>query len=393
MSQPGGAAGRAPRLGRLAWIDWLKMIVVLGVFAYHAAQPFVLTTTWLVVDDEKSYLLSALAGLGYLFGMPLMFLLAGGASWIALQRSAPGLYVRKRLRLAVPLVAGIAILAPLQTWIGSLTRGETKPLSTYAAEFWATAKLPTGPIWLGDYGYHLWFIGFLLIYAIASVPLLVRMRPGTDARLSQDRWILALPLSALLTSQLPLRVAFPAYRDWADFALWFVYFLIGAAVIARPAWLHAVTDRGLLMLVPGTLLAVGLIPIFLSGSGLVLESTPRFDAASLAYIAMRTMVGWCWVLVAVAIGARWLDRRPVEARAASGLVLPFYVLHHPIVVVVAAVVVAWPVSGGLKFLAILGGSLALTLVLCLAAVRTRFLRPLIGLDRTPSHQPVGTVAT
>ena len=88
MSQPGGAAGRAPRLGRLAWIDWLKVIVVFGVFAYHAAQPFVLTTTWLVVDDEKSYLLSALAGLGYLFGMPLMFLLAGAASWIALQRTA-----------------------------------------------------------------------------------------------------------------------------------------------------------------------------------------------------------------------------------------------------------------------------------------------------------------
>lgn len=391
MSRPGGP-DRAPNPRRLAWIDWLKVIVVFGVFVYHAAQPFVLTT-WIVVDDEKSYLLSALAGLGYLFGMPLMFLLAGGASWIALQRAAPGPYARKRLRLAVPLVAGIAILAPFQTWIGSLTRGETRSLPAFAAEFWATAKPPTGPIWLGDYGYHLWFIGFLLVYAIASVPLLVRMRPDTEARLPQGGWLIALPLTALLISQLALRVAFPAYRDWADFALWFVYFLIGAALIALPGALRAVTDHGLLMFVPGGLLAIALVPIFLGGSGMALESAPRYDAASLGYIALRTAVGWCWVLVAVAIAARWLDRRPAEARAASRLVLPFYVLHHPVVVVVAAVVVAWPIGGGMKFLAIVGGSLALTLGLCLAAVRVRFLRPLLGLDGGRPPQPVARVAT
>ena len=72
--------------GRLVWVDWLKGLVVSGVVLYHAAQPFVLTS-WIVTDDERSLLLSTLAGLGYLFAMPLMFLLAGTASMLALQHS------------------------------------------------------------------------------------------------------------------------------------------------------------------------------------------------------------------------------------------------------------------------------------------------------------------
>jgi hypothetical protein len=74
---------------RLNWIDWLKVIVVLGAFVFHAAQPFV-ATSWLVNDTEKSLLLSVLSGFGYMVGMPLMFFLAGAATWLAVERLRPG---------------------------------------------------------------------------------------------------------------------------------------------------------------------------------------------------------------------------------------------------------------------------------------------------------------
>src|SRR4029079_15119285 len=59
---------------RLVWIDWLKVIVGFAVFVYHAAEPFFIIN-WVVSNDERSYLLSAMAGFAFLFGMPLMFLL------------------------------------------------------------------------------------------------------------------------------------------------------------------------------------------------------------------------------------------------------------------------------------------------------------------------------
>lgn len=367
------------RVTRLAWVDWLKVLVIVGVFAYHAAQPFVMTT-WIVVSDEKSLLLSAFAGLGYLFGMPLMFVLAGAASLVALRGTDVGAYLRKRLRLVVPLVAGLAILSPLQTWVGDATRGDVIGPAPFAVRFWADAGPPTGPLWLGEYGYHLWFIGFLLVYTLASVPVLVRLRRGATPMRPPAPLLAIVPIAVLVIGQVPLRVLAPAYRDWADLALWFAYFLAGAAMLAWPRALELIGRHGLVMVVPGLLLAVAMLPVFASGPGLALESNPTFDVAALGYIVLRTAIGACWVVVGLAIGRRWLDGAAAQAREASRLVLPFYVLHHPIVVVVAAVVVPldWPV--GVGFGTILAASGMLTLAACLLAVRTSTLRLLFGMS-------------
>ncbi|HEV7200044.1 MAG TPA: acyltransferase family protein, partial [Candidatus Limnocylindria bacterium] len=94
---------------RLNWIDWLKVLVVVGAFLFHAAQPFVYTT-WLINDTDKSLPLSLASGFGYLFGMPLMFFLAGAATWLAVERRGIGGHTGLRLRrLLIPLVLGLII--------------------------------------------------------------------------------------------------------------------------------------------------------------------------------------------------------------------------------------------------------------------------------------------
>jgi glucans biosynthesis protein C len=371
---------------RLAWIDWLKVLVVLGVFAYHAAQPFVLTE-WFVTSDDKSLLLSAMAGLGYLFGMPLMFVLAGAASWTALQRTTTGAYLGKRLRLVVPLVVGIAVLGPLQAWIGALTAGDPGPLPAYALTYWQRAEPPTGPVWLGTYGSHLWFIGFLVIYAVVSVPILRRLVPTRRARAGGPALAIG-SLLVLVLSQLALRVAFPAYRDWADFAAWLGYFLLGAAMLAWPPLLAVVATRGLRMVAPAIFAAAAVGAALALGPGFELEAAPRYDALGIGYIAVRTVAGWCWVLVGLGIGARWLDRAPAAARAAGELVLPFYVLHHPITVVVAAVVLTSAVPAGLQFPAIVALALPITVAASLTVARTTPLRPWLGMGPRP-RVPLG----
>ena len=98
---------------RLNWIDWLKVVVVVGAFLFHAAQPFVYTAagtpaSWLIYDTDKSLLLSLLSGFGYLFGMPLMFFLAGAATWLAVEKRGIGGHTGLRLqRLLIPLVMGL----------------------------------------------------------------------------------------------------------------------------------------------------------------------------------------------------------------------------------------------------------------------------------------------
>ncbi len=382
--------GRTPPR-RLVWIDWLKVLVVLGVFAYHAAQPFV-ATTWIITNPERSLLLGAFAGFGYLTGMPLMFLLAGAASWLALGQRGIGRYLWLRVqRLAVPLVLGIALLSPFQAWIGALTRGSHQSLPAYGLQFFGQMRLYPTPRWLGDYGYHLWFLGFLFLYAVISIPALGWMRraPGQAgigrlAALIERPLGLWWPLLPLVASQLLLRASFPSYRDWADFGLWLIFFLIGVMMVADHRILSAMAERGLRLLVPALVLATAFIPIATSGAIWQLEGSPRYDLAGFGYVALRTAVAWCWVVVAVAIGVRWFDHGERVVRPAAQIVLPFYVLHHPAIVIVAAVVVGWPAGVWPKYAAILIGSLGLTLLLCEAVRRIPALRGIFGIPGSRS---------
>jgi hypothetical protein len=75
------------------------------------------------------------------------------------------------------------------------------------------------------------------------------------------------------------------------------------------------------------------------------------------------------------------------AAYANDAVLPFYVLHETVIVVVAYHVLAWPVGAGVQFLLISFASLAATLLVYdLAVRRSPASRFLFGLK--PARRPL-----
>ena len=356
----------AAAANRVNWIDWLKAIIVFGVFLYHAAQPFVLTT-WLVTDAEQSLVLSALAGAGYLFGMPLMFLLSGAATWLALGRRAMHGYLGLRVRrLLVPLVLGIALLSPLQAYLAA--PGGRSPIAAIG-DFWTGARVYLDPQWLGDYGYHLWFLGFLFCYSVLAAPAVgwLRAEPARATRIAAPLsrgaigpWLPLLPLVAL---QLLVRPLAPAYRDWADFVLWLSYFGLGVLVAADPALVRAIAARRWQVVAVTVGIGVAYLPVASSGGVLDLEHDPGFGPVGLGYVALRTAVGYGLTLAFIGVAAQYLVIRPRLLRWASDAVLPFYVIHHPVLVVVAAWAVTLPVGLWPKFGLIVALGLAGTLVI------------------------------
>lgn len=358
---------------RLNWIDWLKVLVVAGAFFFHAAQPFV-ATTWLVNDTEKSLPLSVASGFGYLFGMPLMFFLAGAATWLAVERRGLGGHTGLRLRrLLIPLLLGLVILGPPQAWVAYLAAGgEAGPL-VFLATYVANLNFTLNPRWFGDVGHHLWFLAFLFLYVVVTLPLLSWLRSRREAGQDllfggiADRpfglvW-LVVPIAAV---QLILRPLFPEYRDWADFALWLGYFVIGIGAMADGRVMPAILRRRRVTLWLTPLVAVAYLPVVLFGSPVDIEHAPGFTVAGLAYIGWRTVLAWVMTLVLVGVAATYFTARPRFLGWASAMVLPFYVLHHPVTVVVAAMVV--PLSLGLyvKFGLIVLIAGTATVALCLA---------------------------
>ena len=337
---------------RLNWIDWLKVIVVVGAFLFHAAQPFVYTQ-WLINDTDKSLVLSLLSGFGYLFGMPLMFFLAGAATWLAVERRGIGGHTGLRLqRLLIPLVLGLVILGPPQAWVAHVAAGGQSDPIEFLGPYLAGIELYLNPRWFGDYGHHLWFLAFLFLYVLVTAPLLgwlrARRAAGKDLVIgdvaSRPGGLLLL-LAPIAVIQLVIRPAFPDYRDWADFALWLSYFVIGIGAMADGRVLPAILRRRRVTLWAAPLVALGYLPFFLFTAALDLEHAPGYTLVGLAYVAWRSALGWVMTLVFVGAAATYLTARPRFLGWASAMVLPFYVLHHPITVVVAALVV--PLSLGL----------------------------------------------
>ncbi|HKO33621.1 MAG TPA: AMP-binding protein [Candidatus Limnocylindria bacterium] len=400
---------------RLVWIDWLKVIVVFAVFVYHAAEPFFIIN-WVVSNDERSYLLSAMAGFAFLFGMPLMFLLTGATSWLSLgQRSLTRYGMTRVRRLLLPLIAGILILTPLQWWLAAaIARGGENPLNTIVWFFGGMRFEPTSR-WFGDYGMHLWFIAFLLAYSILCLPLLGVLRRPVGTRLLS--WLASLPTPAmLLTLFLPilvgqwlLRIPTPSYRDWADFALWFGFFLVGVILVADQRLLNAVVRNGPRLIglgvalvacglaVVGGALAIGLVPAGEAGNLMRLETAPVLDVPSLGYITLRTAAGAALTAGCLWIGVRRFRSQPAWLPRANRAILPFYVLHHPVAVAVSAVVVQWSMGLWAKLAVILAVSLAGTVGLTELVMRTRVGRSIFGIpsdakgdELTPVPAPPAT---
>jgi hypothetical protein len=144
------------------------------------------------------------------------------------------------------------------------------------------------------------------------------------------------------------------------------------------------------------LLAGGVLAML--GIGAVILVTPSHLAGDTRapavtqgiYALFWTLYVWSWLHAVLYLGLRWLNFPSRFQRYAQESVLPIYVIHHPIVLVIASFVVTWNLGLWPKFLVILLTVAGLTLAVYEFGVRrwrvTRLvfgLYPLPAADRKP----------
>jgi len=389
---------------RLHWIDWLRVVAIAGVFVYHTLRPFN-TDDWHVKNAETSVALNGLTTFFGSFGLAVLFLLAGAGVRFALRRRTWQTFIRERTaRLLVPFVIGTLLLGPPQSFMQAIQK------SAYAGSY-----LDYLGVWAGDtarslgrglsptvfgIGYHLWFLGFLFAISVIALPLcrwLMSDRGST--------WI-GTVASRFSSPGVTLTVVIPIYalmgigatlgtreHDWFEFAWYSGYFLIGFLLVSDDRFMVAVQRD----LWPAVALAV-------VGTGLVVAGIPApLDTAGehgmgpidLAIGALFAAMGWGWTLLVLNVGMRPRGlQRPVREHLGDA-VLPLYVIHQPVILAVAFVVVQWPLGILPKWLVVFGVSLPITLVLVELALRTPVTRILIGArlrsvaSVTPAAAPVG----
>ena len=382
---------------RLYWVDWLKVLVIFGVFVFHAALVFSFGS-WVIHNHQTSLALSALSGFLWIWGMPLMFALAGAATWLALRSRGPGTFMRQRsARLLVPLAVGIALFSPFQAYLERLNQGRSPgSLVAFYATYLENVRFTLDPRWFWSYGFHLWFLGFLFVFSVAGLPAMAFGRTPRGQRAISAAagffsrrdaiFLLFLPAAAV---QMALRPRYPAYEDWADFGFWFVFYLLGAFTVADPRLVQAVKRHGGVAFAFGGALLFGLGVTALPGWLQAWELRPDYSAGYMLYEVLRALVTWTWILTCLALGITLLDRGSALLSYANEAGLPFYVIHHPVLVAAAYFIVQWPLGVWPKFILLLVITFAVTMVLYEALVRrVPAVRVAFGLKPRPAvHRP------
>jgi len=186
----------------------------------------------------------------------------------------------------------------------------------------------------------------------------------------------------LAVSQLILRPGFSDYQNWADVATYTVVFLWGAILFSNRGFEAAIRSHIRLMLACGLLATVGL------GVFLYIGPTGGWGGAPVGEIGRAlswSLFIWSWLHAVMYLGIRWFDfPSPIEAYARESI-LPVYVIHHPLVVVIASYVVPLGIGMWPKFFLILFAVGALTLGIYEFGVRRwPVMRVVFGLDPAPA---------
>jgi glucans biosynthesis protein C len=370
------------RPARLHYLDWIRLLATLGVFVYHASRPFIAGGMAMIENDTRSVILSLvfLVFLGS-WGMPLFFFVSGTSSLFALRKRSGRQYAMERLqRLFIPFAAGTLLFASFQFYLEWLHKG------WYDGPF-----LPFIPILIRDridlisqrispnifinLGSHLWFLGFLLSFSLLALPLFLWFkRPAGRrwldrlGRLAEVRGGLLLFVIPVVLSRVLLQGSFPGYTDWADFTYMFVFFVLGYVLYADERYIEAIRRDGKLAFAVGLLATAGMGLALALGADPEAVQTPGTFIFYLAW-TLASINGWCWTIAALSAGMRFMQVRNKWLDYGQELIVPFYVFHHPFILMVAFYAVEWPVVRAAKWLTIVIVSFLITLGFCHFVVR------------------------
>ena len=391
----------ATKQKRLFYLDWLRVLAVLGIFYYHTLRPFDSTSDWMVKNTDRSLVVTFFVAFFSTWGIPLLFFVAGAASWFALRSRTGRHFLRERsLRLLIPLFVGFLLLSPPQAYVEALTHGRfAGSFVQFVPWFFTHIQLSWHIVWIGTYAYHLWFLAFLWLYSLLALPLFVFLRGAAGSR-ALDKlaawcsrpggiFLFALPIAVI---QMALRAAFPDYPDWADFTFWFAFFVYGYLLLSRPSFTEAIRRQGWFAL--GIAILCELVIFALSFGRFWPWAIPSgYIPIFLFFQLLFSIHTWAWLVFILSCGMRWLNFNKKRLPDANEAVLPFYVLSHPVIIVIAFYVVQWDMDVGLKWLIL--STLALALILAVYVLlirRVNAMRWLFGMkprQRTPGEDTKG----
>ncbi|NTU64860.1 MAG: acyltransferase family protein [Chloroflexi bacterium] len=367
-------------------LDWLRVILIGFVFIFHSGR-FFDTGGWHVKNAETFFSVQVWTTFLANWMMPAIFVVSGASLFFAMKGSNGKFIKDKVLRLLVPLVVGAFTHVAVQVYLERVTHHQF--IGTFfdflPHYFDGLYGFGGNFAWMG---LHLWYLLVLFVFSIVLLPLF-RLLKGRGAKaLNKLGNVLSLPLAvytlaipiALLMVNLSPRTPLGS-RDMGGWPLptYMLFFIYGFIVISHPGLQERIKQQRWLSLGLGV---IGIAVLFVIWGA---QGDPYFGSTRFAQIfTVFGLSSWCWVLAIFGFGMKHLTRNSKYLAPLNEAVLPFYVLHQSILIVVGYFVVQWDISAELKWLIIAPMSFAIIVGLIGIIRRVNVLRFLFGMK--PLHR-------
>jgi glucans biosynthesis protein C len=365
---------------RLAYLDWLRILAILGVLFFHSAMPFVAVWDFHIKNKETSHVLLEMNDFMHMFRMPLLFFISGTVSYFMLRNRTGGGFIGLRFtRLFIPLLLGILVIVPPQVYMERLTEG-------YKGNFWQFYPSIFKGIYPKGNGswHHLWFIAYLLVYDVLCAPLFVWIMSEKGktfvqhlAWLAKGKRIYFIMLPGILVYAF-MTIYFPETHALVNdpaYALYWLFFLIpGFLCIANPALMDSIANNR------RTSFTIAFLSLCLINY-LRWNDLEPWDIKVLAYTCsfcgLRALCGWTIVLTLIGYGKIYLDRPHPALKYLNEAVYPFYILHQTVIIILTYYVVQVDEPVGIKYAYVVIGTFMYSMCIYHLFIRpfrvTRFL--------------------
>ena len=292
-----------------------------------------------------------------LWQMPMFFLVAGAAVWFSMGGRGVGAFAKERvLRLLIPLIFGMLILVPPQVYLERLFDGD------YSGSFWAwyphtfQGTYSVGNAASGNLSWHhLWFLAYLFVFSMLLIPVF-RFFRREDKKPLLERiggffskpGAVFLPAIPLIVIDLTLRGIFGygnqnLVYDWANFLFYIFIFFCGYIMMSDARIMQAVKRH--------TGVALGILAVCIIC--FVLTDNNVIDAPVLQKISW-SLGTWMALLIWTGLAMRLLNFSNGLLRYANDAVLPVYILHQTLIIIIGYFVIRWdwPVAGKYPFIVV-----------------------------------------
>ncbi|MBW2409783.1 MAG: acyltransferase family protein [Deltaproteobacteria bacterium] len=365
-------------------IDWLRVFAMAVVFLFHCAR-FFDTQGWHVKNPDSDLVLTFFVLFVSQWMMPLFFILSGISTFYMLSYRNTGAFIKSRFtRLLVPFIFGTLLLAPPQVYIERITEHEFTGsyLEFYPHYFDGFYAFGGNFAWMG---LHLWYLQMLFVYSLLFLPLFAYLQKekhresiSNMAQLFKRRgtiFALALPLALLEFILDPEGIGRRDFGGWSFF-LYMIFFIYGYVIFTHPQLKPIINNNGKIALI-GAIIATSIALILL-----VVIGFPPYGGSPyfLFMTTLRAFISWSWLIAIYCFGRKHFTGNHRFLRYANEAVLPFYILHQTLIVIIAFYFIHWDTGVYLKYAALcIASFVSICLIYELLLRRINILRFLFGL--------------